>query len=79
MNCLDSSFSGLKYCIIYEFVGQMLNYIQLAWKLTCLLKLYRTCNPMVGFSKYEFNNKLLDSVAFFWVMSGVIRTQSYIS
>ena len=27
-----------------------------------MLKIYRTCNPTVRFSKYEFNNKLLDSV-----------------
>ena len=43
------------------------------------VKTYRTCNPMVGFSKYEFNNKLLDGVTFFKVTSGVTRTQSYIS
>ena len=57
----------------------MVNYIQLAWKLACILKLYRTCNPIVGFSKYEFNNKLSDDVTFFWVTSGVTWTQPYIS
>ena len=36
----------------------MVNYIQLA----CMLRTYRKCNPMVGFSKYEFSNKLLGSV-----------------
>ena len=27
-----------------------------------MLRTYKTCNPTVGFSKYEFNNKLLGSV-----------------
>ena len=49
----------------------MENNIQLA----CMLRTYRTCNPMVEFSKYEFNNKLLGSVTFFRVTSGVTRTQ----
>ena len=53
----------------------MVNYIRLA----CMLRPYRTCNPTVGFSKYEFNNKLLGGVTFFRVMFGVTRTQSYIS
>ena len=41
----------------------MVNYIQLAWKLACMLRKYRTCNPMVGFSNYEFNNKLLSGIS----------------
>ena len=53
----------------------MLNYIRLA----CMLRSYRTCNPMVGFLKYEFNNMLLGGVTFFRVTFGVTRTQSYIS
>ena len=57
----------------------MVNYIQLAWKLACMLRKYRTCNPMVGFSKYEFNNKLLNDVTFFRITSGVTWTQPYIS
>ena len=57
----------------------MVNYIWLAQKLACMLKLYKTCNPMVGFSKYEFSNKLLGSVILFRVMSGVTRTKPYIS
>ena len=44
-----------------------------------MLSTYRTCNSMVGFLKYEFNNKLLGGVTFFRVTSGVIRTQPYIS
>ena len=53
----------------------MVNYIQLA----CILKTYRACNPTVGFSKYEFNNKLLGSVTFFRITLGVTWTQTYIS
>ena len=49
----------------------------MAWKLACMLRTYRTCNPMVG--KYEFNNKLLGGVTFFRVTSGVTWTQFYIS
>ena len=30
-----------------------------------MLRTYRTCNPTVGFPKYEFNNKLLIGVTFF--------------
>ena len=57
----------------------MVNYIQLAWKLVFMLRPYRTCYPMVGFSKYEFNNKLLGGVTFFRVTSSVTQTQPYIS
>ena len=53
----------------------MINYI----KLTCKLRPYRTYNPMVRFSKYEFNNKLLGGVTFYKVTPGVTRTQPYIS
>ena len=57
----------------------MVNYIWLTWKLACMLRPYITCNLMVGFSKYEFTNKLLGGVTFFRVMLGVTRTQPYIS
>ena len=43
-------------------MDQMINYVQLTWKLACMLKTYRTCNSTVGFSKYKFNNKLLGGV-----------------
>ena len=43
-------------------MDQMVNYIWLVWKLACMLRTYSTCNSTVGFSKYEFNNKLLSSV-----------------
>ena len=36
-------------------------------KLVCMLRTYRTCNSTVGFSKYEFNNKLLGSVIYIYV------------
>ena len=36
-----------------------------------MLKIYRTCNPIVRFSKYEFNNKLLVGVTLLRVTPGV--------
>ena len=62
INCLYSSFSSLKYCIKYGFIDQMVNYVQS--KLACMLRPYKTSNPTIGFSKYEFNNKLLGGVIF---------------
>ena len=56
----------------------MVNYAWLALKLGCMLRTYRTCYPMVGFSKYEFNNKLLGFVTFSRVTSSVTWTQLYI-
>ena len=44
-----------------------------------MLTPYRTCNPTIGFLKYEFNNKLLFGVIFFRVTSGVTWTQPDIS
>ena len=43
----------------------------MAWKLACMLRIYRTCNPTVGFWKYKFNNKLLGGVTLFRVTLGV--------
>ena len=57
----------------------MVNYIRLAWKLACMLRPYRTCNSTVGFSKYEFNKKLLGGVIFFRIKLDVTWTQYYIS
>ena len=51
----------------------------MALKLAYMLRTYKTWDPTVGFSKYEFNNKLLFGVIFFRVTSGVTWTQSYIS
>ena len=42
--------------------------------MACLLRPCRTYNPMAGFSKYEFNNKLLGGITFFKVTSGVTGT-----
>ena len=57
----------------------MVNYIQLAWKLACMLRTYKIRNSTVGFWKYESNNKLLSGVTFFRVTSGVTWTKPYIS
>ena len=51
----------------------------MAWKLACMLRTYRKCDPIVGFSKYEFENKLLVGVTFSRVTSSVTGTQPYIS
>ena len=75
INCLNSSFCSLKLRIKDEFKDQMVKNTLLTWKLTCMLRTYRTCNPTVGFTKYEFNNKLLGGVTFFKVLSSVIWTQ----
>ena len=56
---------------VYRLNG---NYIRLA----CILRLYRTFNPTVRFSKYEFNNKLSDGVILLIVILGVTWTQPYI-
>ena len=57
----------------------MTNYIWLEWKLACMLRTYRECDLTVGFSKYEFNNKLLIGVTFFRVTLSVTWIQPYIS
>ena len=54
----------------------MVNYTQFARKLACML---RTYNPVVGLSKYEYNNKLLSGVTLFRITSGVTWTQPSIS
>ena len=57
----------------------MVNYTWLTWKLACMVRENRKCDPTVGFSKFEFNNKLLIDVTFFRVTWSVTRTQQYIS
>ena len=47
----------------------IVNNIQLAWKLAYILRTYKTCNPMVELSKYEFNNKLLGGVTLFKIIT----------
>ena len=74
INCLNSNFCNLKWCIKYEFIDQMVNYIQLTWKLVYMLRIYRTCNPTVEFLKYAFNNKLLNVVILLRVTSGITWT-----
>ena len=76
LNFLAEKFSSIFFA--FPLKDQMVNYTWLTWKLTCMLGIYRTCNPMIGFSKYEFNNKLLVGVTFFRVISGVTWTQPYI-
>ena len=51
----------------------------MALKLACMLRTYRKCDPTVGFSKYEFNTKLLVGVTFFRVTSSVTWTQPCIA
>ena len=48
-------------------LDRRVNNILLKWKLTCILRIYKTCNSMVEFSKYEFNNKLLGDVTYLGV------------
>ena len=62
-----------------KFIDQMVNYIWLAWNLACVIRTYRKCDPTVGFSKFEFKNKLLVGVTFFRVTSSVTWTQPYIT
>ena len=55
-------------------MDQMVNNIWLIWKLVCMLRTYRTCNPTVRFSKDQFNNKLLGDVTLLRVTPSVIWT-----
>ena len=55
-------------------MDEMVNNIQLAWKLACMLKTYRIYNSTIRFPKYGFNNKLLDSVTLLRVTSNVTWT-----
>ena len=52
-------------------MNRIVNYIWLVWNLTCILRTYRTIIPTVGFSKYEFNNKLLSGVTLLKVTPSV--------
>ena len=49
----------------------MINYIRFAWKLACILRIYRTYNSTVGFSKYKFYNKLLNGVTLLRVIPDI--------
>ena len=56
-------------------MNRIVNYIWLAWKLACMLRIYRICNSTIEFSKYEFNNKLLSGVILLKVTLGITWTQ----
>ena len=43
-----------------------------------MLRTYRTCNSMVGFLKYELNNKLLGDVTLLIITQGITWTQHFI-
>ena len=58
--------------------GSNSKYIQLTWKLARMLKTYKTCNLIVGFSKYEFYYKLLGGLILLRVTPGVTWIQPYI-
>ena len=49
---------------------------QLTWKLVWILRIYRTYNSTVEFSKYEFYNKLLGGVILLRVIPDVTWIQS---
>ena len=55
-------------------MDRVVNNFQLTWKLVWMLKTYRTCNSMVGFSKYEFFNKLLGGKILFRVIPNITWT-----
>ena len=52
-------------------MDQIVNNIQLAWKLAWMLRIYRICNSIVRFLKYEFYNKLLGDITLLRVTPGV--------
>ena len=58
-----------------KFTDQMINNIQLKWKLVKMLRTYRICNWTMGISKYEFYNKLLGGVTLLRVIPSVTWTQ----
>ena len=57
-------------------MDQMVNYIWLAWKLAYILRTYGTYNSTVEFSKYEFNNKLLDNATLLRITQSVTLSLS---
>ena len=54
-----------------DFMGWMVNNVQLTWKLAWMLRTYRIYNSIVGFSKYEFYNKLLGDITLLRTTIGV--------
>ena len=55
----------------------MVNNIWLTWKLVYMLRTYKTFTLTIRFSKYEFNNRLLDDVILLNVRSSVILWTFY--
>ena len=55
-------FFGLKLCIIYNLIDNMLNNIWLTQNLTCVLKACRTCNLTIKSSKYVITFILLSKI-----------------
>ena len=51
-NCLNCKFCSLKLCIKYNRIDHIVNNTLLAQNLTCVLRVQRTCNLTVRFSKY---------------------------
>ena len=49
--------------------------IQFTWKFAWMLRTYRTCNSTIGFSKYEFYNKLLGGVTLLRIIPDVTWIQ----
>ena len=58
-------------------MDRMVNNIQLIWKLICMFRRYKTCNPTMKFSKYKFINKLLGGVTLLRVTLGLTWIQPY--
>ena len=54
-------------------MDRMVNYIQLS----CMLRTYITYNSTMGFSKYEFYNKLLGDVILLRITPNVTWTQPH--
>ena len=51
-NFLNFKFCSLKLCIKYNRIDHIVNNTLLAQNLTCVLRVQRTCNLTVRFSKY---------------------------
>ena len=52
INCLIISFCNLKLCIKYKLIDHIINNIRLTHNLTCVLRVQKTYNSTVRFSKY---------------------------
>ena len=59
-----------------DFMDWSVNNIQFTWKLAWMLSTYWTSNSTMGFSKYEFYNKLLSCVILLRITSGKLEPNS---